>query len=143
MSPATRVVPPEGIASVVAQIGVFGGGALVVFGAGTFIRSLHMARILGAGPWLSRQARYRIHQVGANGQPALLVGPDEFGPEAVCSVSAAVWRYRRLPQGSAALLVAGDPGRWAIVTSSDRAVLIVVKRPLLRWWARRLRRCAM
>jgi hypothetical protein len=55
-----------------------------------------MRRVLAQEPWTPRIAHYRIAPFGANGQPALLFESDEKRLEAVCSVSATVWRYRQL-----------------------------------------------
>lgn len=124
-----------------------GGFAIAVLGfaAGItgFIRSRRMKHDLGRVGWTARRADYRIAPIGANGQPALLIKADAHGPEVVCSVPTTVWRYRRLPQGSdRPLLVVGDPRRWAVVAPPDRSVLLVAKKPLVPWWARRLREYA-
>ena len=106
-------------------------------------RARRMKHRLGRVGWTARCADYRIAPIGANGQPALLIQADAHGPEVVCSVSTTVRRYRRLPQGAdRPLLVVGDPRRWAVVAPPDRSIVLVVKRPLLPWWARKLRKYA-
>jgi hypothetical protein len=135
---------PHGVANFAALVGFGGGGVLLGMGVIGLLRSVRMRTVLGRGPWTERQSRYRIVARGAtNGQPALVIKASDTEGEAVCSVPATVWRYRRLPQGEHGLLVAGNPQRWAVIAPPDRGVLLVAKRPWLRWWRRRLRRWAL
>src|SRR5205823_9705605 len=82
-------------------------------------RGLRMRVVLARHPWVRRRCKYRIAPRGANGQPALIVRGSHGGPDAVCTVAATVWRYRRLPQGDRDLLVCGDPRRWSVVAPDD------------------------
>jgi hypothetical protein len=134
---------PKGLGGMVALIAIVCGGQAFTVGLWTLLRSLRMSVVLKRQAWTERRATYRIAPFGGNGQPALLVKADWYGSEAVCSVSATVWRYRQLEQGDdIALLVAGDPRRWAVVSQPDVHVLLVVKRPWMPFWSRKLRRYA-
>lgn len=134
---------PPAILSAVG-IGGFGIGGVAVWagGLGT-LRTLRISHGMKHDGWVVRQADYRIAPIGANGQPALLVHEDSHGPEAVCSVSTTVWRYRRLPQGpDLPFLFLGNPRRWAVMAPPDRSILVVVKRPVLPFWSHFLRKYA-
>jgi hypothetical protein len=78
-----------------------------------------------------------------NGQPALVLLPTDDEPEAVLSVSTTVFRWGAI-DGSESVWLTGDPlTRFAAVASENFAAIIVVKRPLTRWWRLRLRRIAL
>ena len=135
---------PTGLAGVVANGGIPIGGVALLTGSIGLWRSWRAKRLLGRQPWLRRHAAYRIARGGRNGQPALVVHADAHGDEAVCSIPATVWRYRRMPQGAhIAILVAGNPRRWSVVAPPDAAVLLIAKRPWVPLWRWQLRRLAM
>ncbi len=135
---------PDGAPGLVALVGISWGGLALGVGLWGLLRSLRMGYLLGREPWARRRARYRIAPLGRNGQPALLIKPDENGSEAVCSVSATVWGYRQLDEGSdIPLLVVGNPRRWSVVAPPDVRLLLVAKRPWLPLWGRKLRKYAM
>ena len=132
---------PKGLAGVVALFGMAWGGLAFIVGLWALLRSLRMSVVLKHQAWAERRAMYRIAPVGPNGQPALLVKADSYGPQAVCAVPATAWRYRQLQQGDdIELLVAGDPRRWSVVTQPDMRVLLVAKRPWVPFSERKLRR---
>lgn len=135
---------PGGLAVLAAVLGFSGGGVAFAIGVGSLLRSIRMRIVLGHHPWVMRSSRYRIAAADrSNGQPALVINELEGRPEAVCSVSATVWRYRKLHQGiDQPVLVAGNPLRWAVVAPPDLGVLVVAKRPWSCWWQRRLRAIA-
>jgi hypothetical protein len=115
------------------------GGLVLMFGGGGLVRAVHAGRVLRSLPWTHRRASYRIEAVG-RGQPAMLIKPDDQHEEAVCSVFGGT---RELPQGpDVPVLLAGDPRKWSVVTSPDRSILVVAKRPLLPLWGKLLRRYA-
>lgn len=132
---------PTGVGEIIALIGISWGGLAFLVGWLTLLRTTRMRWVLGRSPWIERPARYRIAPFGRNGQPALLLMADEHRPEAVCSISATVWRYRQLPEGDDPVLVAGDP-RWAVIAPLDQRILLVAKRPVLPWWRRKLHKWA-
>jgi hypothetical protein len=134
---------PSGIAAGVSLGGLAAGAVALGFGVGGFLRSLRMSWHLKRASWTERKASYRIAPMGANGQPALLIKGDAQHEEAVCSVPATVWRYRKLPQGpDVRLLVVGNPRRWCVVAPPDLTILLCAKRPWVPFWGRALRRYA-
>jgi len=135
---------PKGWAVAAAWVGFGAGSFAFALGVGSLFRSIRMRVVLGHHPWVTRSSDYRIAaEDRSNGQPALVIKESEGRPEAVCSVSATVWRYRKLHQGvDQPVLVAGNPLRWAVVAPPDLGVLVVAKQPWSRWWQRRLREIA-
>ena len=133
---------PQGVAFVVGLLGMALGGLAFVVGTWGLVRGARIRWLFSRQPWTPRRCRYRIAPIGANGQPALIVRASEGEPEAVCSVSATVWHYRKLPQGDVALLVCGNPRRWAVVAPPDLSTLLFVKRPVVPGWSRLLREIA-
>lgn len=134
---------PHGVGYVIAVGGTSFGGVAVYAGMCGLLRSIRMRFHLEREAWVTRRASYRIAPMGPNGQPALLIRADELDSEAVCSVSATVWRYRLLPQGpDVALLVAGNPHRWSVIAPTDVSVLLVARRPMLPFWSKKLRQYA-
>ena len=135
---------PQGVANAVA-LGCLGLGAVACcVGLVGIVRAVRARRLLARAPWVVRTCWYRIAPIGGNGQPALLIEADDHGPESVCSVSATALRFRRLPQGPhQPMLVGGDPLRWAVVAAVNPRVVIIIKRPWIPWWRRRLRRWAL
>jgi len=134
----------DGPADVVAGAGFVVAALFLPMGFVGLYRATRMRSVLSREPWVERRCCYRIAAIGRNGQPALLVEADSAGPEAVCSIPATNMRYTKLPRTShGPLLLAGDPKRWAVVAASDMRVLLVAKRPLFRWWERRLRGWAL
>ena len=124
------------------------GGYVAVFGAMAFsfgvvglVRSVRVGRLVSKGGWRRRRAVFNVRGAG-NGQPALLLTDDGAEPEAVLSVATTVFRWRVLA-GVEWLWVAGNPrSRFAAIATQDGEHVIMVKRPLLRWWRERLRRIA-
>jgi hypothetical protein len=121
-------------------IGVFGAMGFTFGGVG-LVRVVRVRRISRVSGWRQRKAQFRVVG-GGNGQPGLLLEADESEPEAVLGVATTVFRWNALA-GKKTLWVTGDPlTRFAAVATPDFAHVIVVKRPLLPWWRRRLRRIA-
>jgi hypothetical protein len=134
--------PPAPL-SFIAVVGFSGGLVVMVMGLTGVIRSRRFRFRLNRHEWVTRRADYRIAAFGANGQPALLIRADSVGPEVVCAVPMSTYRYHRLPEGrDQPLLVVGDPRRWAVIAPTDRSVLLLARQPLLRFWARRVKRYA-
>lgn len=141
---AARDGDPKGVAHVVALFGISWGGLAFFTGVSTLLRSLRMGALFKLTAWTERRAAYRIAPFGANGQPALVIKEDGSGGEAVCSVSATVWRYQQLEEGpDIPLLVVGNPRRWSVIAPPDLHVLLVAKRPWLPFWGRKLREYAI
>lgn len=135
---------PKGITGTVAVFGISCGGLAFGTGVWTLLRSVRMGALFKRTAWTQRRAAYRIAPIGANGQPALVIKEDGSGSEAVCSISATVWRSRQLEQGQdIEHLVAGNPKRWSVIAPPDVHVLLVAKRPWAPFWGRKLRSYAI
>jgi hypothetical protein len=106
------------------------------------IRTIRIRRLSERQGWRRREARFRVVG-GGNGQPALVLLPSPAEGEAVLSVSTTVFRWGAL-DGSDTVWLTGDPQtRFAAVGTADFGAIIVVKRPIVKWWRSRLRRIAM
>jgi hypothetical protein len=114
----------------------------VGLGAVGLVRTVRVQRLVARSGWRQRRARFRVVG-GGNGQPGLVLLPGGDEPEAVLSVSTTVFRWGAL-EGHDSLWLTGDPlSRFAAVATPSRDVVIVVKRPILGWWRRRVRRIAL
>lgn len=115
----------------------------VTMGLVGIVRVLRIRRLADRGGWRTRDAAFRVAEGRGNGQPALVLRQSHTEEEAVLSISTTVWRWDAL-EGSRHVWVTGNPkSRFAAVAPQDMRAIVVVKRPLMRWWERRLKRIAL
>ena len=133
--------------ALISRIGEFAGAVAVwgamglVVGVVGLVRVARIRRLSTSAGWRRRSAMFKVVG-GGNGQPALILTGDGVEPEAVLGVATTVLRWNALG-GTDWLWVTGNPlSRFAAVATPDGAHVIVVKRPILRWWRNRLRRIA-
>ena len=120
---------------------IFGVMALCL-GAVGVIRTIRIRRLAERQGWRRREARFRVVG-GGNGQPAPDLLQSFAEGEAALSVNTTVFRWGAL-DGSDTVWFTGNPRtRFAPVGSADFGAIIVVKRPITKWWRCRLRRTAM
>jgi hypothetical protein len=126
----THVKNQDQSATVVAW--AVGAGIFVMaLGIGGLTRNAKIERLLKSQVWVNRRADYRVaYSSTTNGEPALRIYPDEYGPEAIYSIPTTVSRYRSLPQGAnLPVLVIKTPSGGAIVAPPDRSVVLFARRP--------------
>lgn len=133
--------------ALISRIGVVAGAATVwgamglVFGIVGLVRVARIRRLSSSAGWRKRSALFDVIG-GGNGQPALMLTADGVEAEAVLGIATTVFRWNAL-RGTDWLWVTGNPlSRFAAVATPDGAHVIVVKRPIVRWWRKRLRRIA-
>lgn len=90
-----------------------------------------MEWILAHYPWRERY-RYRVR--AGSKVVAVYIEADQVGPRVVCLVSGAFGRswigtFKAAAGNQFPLLVAGDPGYWAVVTLPDMQNLFILKPP--------------
>lgn len=116
-------------------------GILAVTAGAVGLRRVQRIRTLTARDgWIRRACRFRLLSGLGNGYPTLLLLAQETLPEALVSVSSTVWRWQALNEVDEVFVVGDPTTRFAAVATEDYSDVLVVKRPLLRWWERRLRR---
>lgn len=116
---------------------------VVIAGLLSWRRASRIEGILHAAPWIERRYRVSVDPLG-NRRPALVLLGGEASPEAVLVVSALRWRVGILQdRNGGEILVAGDPSRRVVLRLPDSDLLFFARRPLMRWWRRKMRTWAL
>lgn len=119
------------------------GGFAVVCGFGGVVQSFRFGQILRHCDWIMRRCTYRIIPMGTTNQPVLVVHGNDTEDEAVCTIPAVIWRYKRLDQGEHSFRIAGDQRRFAVIDTWDGADLLPLRWPRNELLRRKLRKHAL